>query len=109
MSEPGDTAVDRAAHMIEELLAEHQSPVIIAKALSATGLLWEEDEATFVLDPILRVLPAECWITRTALARCTDLIGAPFATGATWSEEMCCVPCRVRFAVYQIRERARDD
>jgi hypothetical protein len=100
------TVVEQAAEMIGAMLPLRTSPAEIAAALAAAGLLWVDAEKEDVLDPVLRVLPEECWVTRTALARCTDLIGGVFSTGATWTEDMCCVPCRVRLAVCTIQEAA---
>jgi hypothetical protein len=52
-----------------------------------------------MLAGIVRELPDECFITETPLARCTDLIGTQFRSGASWTEDMCCWPCRVRLAI----------
>lgn len=30
---------------------------------------------------------------------CTDLIGGTFGNGATFTKEMCCLPCRVRLVI----------
>jgi len=98
-----NTIVDQTAVIIEQLVPTRATPTEVAAALSAAGLLYQEGEREDLFAPVLRVLPEECWVTRSPLARCTDLIGGVFSTGATWTEEMCCVPCRVRLAVRGIR------
>lgn len=51
------------------------------------------------------VLPDECWVFKfkpevtTNFLSCTGLIGGTFGNGATWTEEMCCLPCRIRLVV----------
>jgi hypothetical protein len=57
-----------------------------------------------MLARIERELPDEFFITETPLARCTDLIGTQFRTGATWNQDMCCWPCRVRLAIRRAPE-----
>lgn len=47
------------------------------------------------------VLPDECWVFRdkTVFLSCTGLIGGTFGNGKEWTEEMCCLPCRVRLVI----------
>lgn len=50
------------------------------------------------------VLPGECWVFRglpmeAKVLRCTDLSGGELPNGAEWTEEMCCLPCRIRLVI----------
>lgn len=61
----------------------------------APGFRFKGDE---LQERIRAVLPDECWVTRSTLA-CTDFVGGTFGDGATWTAEMCCLPCRIRSEV----------
>jgi hypothetical protein len=47
------------------------------------------------------VLPEECWVFKSEVKAfaCARMIGGKFDNGATWTEEMCCLPCRVRLVI----------
>lgn len=46
------------------------------------------------------VIPSECWVTRSDVGLdCTAMIGGGFENGAKFTEEMCCLPCRLRAAL----------
>lgn len=49
-------------------------------------------------DRIKALLPTICWISKAEDVQCTTFIGAEFGNGE-WTEEMCCVPCRIRRAL----------
>lgn len=48
------------------------------------------------------LVPEECWVLRATgdeVASCTSLIGGVLPSGSAWTEEMCCLPCRLRAAL----------
>lgn len=66
------------------------------------------------LAAILDLLPAECWVSRTVEIRCTDYVGGTFSNGAVFTEDMCCLPCRIRAVLTSVTSPAgteanRDD
>jgi hypothetical protein len=62
---------------------------------AGVGALLTEVEAGRRLRAAVEALAAgECRVTRSA-TDCTALIGGPFLSAA-WTEEMCCLPCRLR-------------
>lgn len=75
-----------------------------------------EAEVTSLRDQVAAVealIPAECWVLRSPATgpTCTDMIGGGFNSGAKWTEEMCCLPCRIRRCITDPGEtlRARDE
>jgi len=60
-----------------------------------------EDDGTITRDvrvrEVLELLPDVCYVTQTEF-RCTDMIGGTIGN-ATFVEEMCCLPCRIRKAL----------
>lgn len=53
---------------------------------------------------IYDVLPEECLVLRqrpigTDFISCTALIGGKLPNGGEWTEEMCCLPCRIRMVL----------
>lgn len=81
----------RTAH--RDRLRDDLLPAARARAEAA------EAEVADLRAGVLAVLPAECWVTRHTEMVCTDMIGGGFENGAKWTEDMCCVPCRVRAAL----------
>jgi hypothetical protein len=51
---------------------------------------------------VLAVLPDDCWVFRRPVSEgsCLQLIGGSLPNGTVqWTEDMCCLPCRVRNAL----------
>lgn len=48
------------------------------------------------------LLPDECWMTRSAILRCTAYVGGTFPNGAEFTEGMCCLPCRIRAVLTRV-------
>ena len=51
---------------------------------------------------VLAVLPDDCWVFRRPVTEgsCLQLIGGSLPNGTVqWTEDMCCLPCRVRNAL----------
>jgi hypothetical protein len=49
------------------------------------------------LTHLLEEMEPRCWVFRThSGVSCHDLLGAEFANGTVWTEQMCCVLCRLR-------------
>lgn len=59
-------------------------------------------EAESRLETIGATIPHTCLISRDDVEldanpiECTSLIGQPLFDGVEWTEQMCCLPCRVR-------------
>lgn len=70
--------------------------------LSTLGQEWQA-RALVAEAKVARVevlAPSECWVTRSDVGLdCTAMIGGGFENGAKWTEEMCCLPCRLRQAL----------
>lgn len=61
------------------------------------------------LDQIEALLPAECWVTRSEAVFCADMIGGTLSNGAVFTEDACCLPCRVRRVISPANKRAGAD
>lgn len=67
------------------------------------------------LAAIRGLLPDECLVrrtvevSRTVGVRCTDYVGGVFADGATFTEDMCCLPCRIKAVIPPEVEPVRVD
>lgn len=55
-------------------------------------------------EAVLTLLPA-CSVLRSVepALTCLDLVGATFGNGGVWTEEMCCLPCRIRAMLAEFR------
>jgi hypothetical protein len=58
-------------------------------------------QAEAKVERVEALIPDVCWTRSTPwrVSTCADLIGATFGNAATWTEEMCCLPCRLRAAL----------
>lgn len=54
------------------------------------------------LDAIRDLLPDECMVSRTTEFRCTDYVGGTFPNGAVFTEDACCLPCRIRAVLSRV-------
>lgn len=71
-----------------------------------TETLWNRENRLMrvarenVENTVRELLPEECWVTRNAAIRCTEMIGGVVGTGPhKWTFEMCCLPCQIRYAL----------
>lgn len=62
-------------------------------------ILYAERMLAQRLATVAALVPDDCWVYRSADLRCTDLVGGVLPNGATWVEDMCCLPCRLRKAL----------
>lgn len=63
------------------------------------GYLVPRAEAEALRARIEALVPDECWVLRARGVRCTDMVGGTFPGGGVWTEDMCCLPCRLRAAL----------
>ena len=57
--------------------------------------------AESALAAVRALIPDECWVLRSTAAGpvCTDMVGGGFPNGAKFTDEACCLPCRIRSAL----------
>lgn len=57
--------------------------------------------AESALASVRALIPDECWVLRSTAAGpvCTDMVGGGFPNGAKFTDEACCLPCRIRAAL----------
>jgi hypothetical protein len=60
----------------------------------------ERDEARAVVGRVEALINlTSCHLQPSTEHHCLELLGATFRNGAEWTEDMCCLPCRLRAAL----------
>lgn len=80
-------------HTAESDAAQAYRKVAIGRAERVEELMAELD---LLRGAIRDLLPDECLVSRTTEVHCTDFVGGAFSNGATFTEDACCLPCRIR-------------
>lgn len=73
--------------------AERKASDLFDAGIQAKRRVAAAEQARAEVEANVRALiPAECWISRTEVDRCTDYV-------SEFTEDMCCLPCRLRAAL----------
>lgn len=69
-----------------------------AEVLATAGFRRRDSDAG-LRERVEALVPNDCWVMRSHELTCADLAGGIFPNGAPWTEDMCCLPCRLRAAL----------
>ncbi len=96
------TTAERAAlsGFIPAMLVQHPDDPLLSVGVEDTVGL---DRLCTIVERIITsrqvkieaLLPDDCWVTRSEI-RCTNLVGGEFSNGAKYTEDLCCLPCKIR-------------
>ena len=70
--------------------------ILTARLATVTA---ERDRYAAQVAAVEALIPPECWVSRSDQVFCTDYIGGEFNNGHKWTEDLCCLPCRLRAAL----------
>jgi len=90
---------DCADHLIAMQIAGMTATEVVRQALALHKFV--QDGGRLVAPDAVALIPPVCWVLNSPADGpvCTDMIGGGFPNGAKFTEDMCCLPCRLRLAL----------